>query len=142
VWAFDVDGSVVDSLTGTSLRPYVRELLTALRGGAVTVIWWSAGGAEHARARARSLGVDQLVNGYYTKQNRDTEGRWTLAHLPPAHVPDVVVDDRPEEAPPGVRVIGVRPYIAPDPYDQGLRGVLDTVHAGTAGDSMLEGPML
>ena len=30
-WVFDVDGCLVDSLTGTSLRPGARELLARLR---------------------------------------------------------------------------------------------------------------
>src|SRR5581483_7077971 len=33
VWVFDVDGCIVDSLTGTSLRPGARELLEHLRTG-------------------------------------------------------------------------------------------------------------
>ena len=44
VWVFDVDGCLVDSLTGTSLRPGAATLLAGLRARGRTVIVWSAGG--------------------------------------------------------------------------------------------------
>jgi hypothetical protein len=46
VWAFNVDGCLVDSLTGTSLRPGALEVLGRLRKVGATVLHWSAGGRE------------------------------------------------------------------------------------------------
>ena len=44
VWAFDVDACLVDSITGTSLRPLARPVLESLRAQGATVVLWSAGG--------------------------------------------------------------------------------------------------
>lgn len=131
VWAFDVDGCVVDSLTGRSLRPLTFYLLALLRRQRVSVLWWSAGGARHARERALALNADGLVDAYYDKHERDADGRWTLLHLPRHHVPWVVVDDRPDEAPAACEhVVAVSPYIAPDPHDLGLQPVLRFARRG------------
>jgi phosphoserine phosphatase len=39
-------------MSGASLRPYAREVLTALHAAGATLLLWSAGGGEHARAVA------------------------------------------------------------------------------------------
>jgi long-chain acyl-CoA synthetase len=121
-WVFDVDGCLVDSLTGTSLRPGARELLDSLAGRS-QVLLWSAGGDTYARARAEQFQVDHLVNGYFSKEGRDDEGRYLTAHLPlgPRHV--VFVDDRPEDLDDRLDVIAVSPYLSDDPHDRGLRAV-------------------
>ena len=121
-WVFDVDGCLVDSLTGTSLRPGARELLGSLAGRA-RVLLWSAGGDGYARARAEQFQVDHLVNGYFSKEGRDAEGHYLTMHLPlgPGHV--VFVDDRPEDLAPGPEIITVSPYLSDDPHDRGLRAV-------------------
>ena len=121
-WVFDVDGCLVDSLTGTSLRPGARELLDSL-AGRVRVLLWSAGGDTYARARAAQFQVDHLVNGYFSKEGRDAEGCYTTTHLPlgPGHV--VFVDDRPEDLNNELDVLAVSPYLSDDPHDRGLLAV-------------------
>jgi len=111
-------------LSGSSLRPLAGEVLAALHAGAATLVLWSAGCQEHARAMAARHGFGHLLAGIYDKVTLDAQGRLTTTHLPAAHRPKVVVDDRPEEAPAGTRVVGVPPYIAPDHGDRGLATLL------------------
>jgi long-chain acyl-CoA synthetase len=117
VWAFDVDGCIVDLLGGTSLRPHSRDLLVWLRSSGATVVLWSAGGADHARRRAEVTGIFDLIDGFYGKPARGVDGRWTVDHMPAEHRPTVCVDDSPDDVPRNVRVIAVRPYIAPTSHD-------------------------
>jgi long-chain acyl-CoA synthetase len=131
-WVFDVDGCLVDSLTGTSLRPDVRPVLSWLRDHGREVIVWSAGGAEYAREKAVAHGVDHLVTAYRTKADRDADGCYLTACLPADADSAVFVDDRPEDLPAGAVVVAVSPYIAPDPHDDGLRRAL--ARAGYADD--------
>jgi long-chain acyl-CoA synthetase len=121
-WVFDVDGCLVDSLTGTSLRPGARELLGSLAGRA-RVLLWSAGGDSYARDRAEQFQVDNLVNGYFSKEGRDAGGCYLTTHLPlgPGHA--VFVDDRPEDLAKELDVLAVSPYLSDDPHDRGLRAV-------------------
>jgi long-chain acyl-CoA synthetase len=125
VWAFDVDGTLVDSMSGTSLRPHAMELLTTLQARGVTLVLWSAGGREHAHAMSLRHRFSHLFTAIYDKGDPDASGRLPTSHLPGGHVPDVVVDDRPEEAPEGVRVLAVPCYVAPDPADRGLCRLLE-----------------
>jgi hypothetical protein len=120
VWFFDVDACLVDSLSGASLRPLARPILEALHRRGALVVWWSAGGAEHARAMAERHGVTGLVHYFRDKLLRGADGRWTIADLPGWLRPDVCVDDRPEDTPHGPRTVAVTPYLAPDPHDRGL----------------------
>jgi len=124
IWAFDVDGCLVDSMSGSSLRPFATEVLSALASSGATVVLWSAGGRDHATTMALRHGLDHLLHGIYDKTGRDADGRLTTWHLPTGHRPTVVVDDRPEEAPAGTRVVPVAPYIAPDEGDRGLAALL------------------
>ena len=121
-WVFDVDGCLVDSLTGTSLRPGARELLASLAGRS-QVLLWSAGGDTYARARAVQFQVDHLVNGYFSKEGRDAEGHYLTKHLPLGSGRAVFVDDRPEDLDDRLEVIAVSPYLSDDPHDRGLRAV-------------------
>ena len=107
-------------MSGTSLRPHAREILTALHAGGATLVLWSAGGRVHAQDMAVRHGFADLLSGVYDKLGRDDDGCLTIAHLSEAHRPTVAVDDRPEEAPAGTVVVGVPPYIAPDDGDRGL----------------------
>jgi phosphoglycolate phosphatase-like HAD superfamily hydrolase len=127
VWAFDVDGCLVDSLTGTSLRPLARPLLEHLHAGGITVVLWSAGGGEYARRRAEAHGIDHLVHAYYDKDERGDDGRYVVSHLALEHRPGVCVDDQPYELPEHVDPVGVAPYLSPDPHDRGLAAVLERV---------------
>jgi len=140
VWAFDVDGCLVDLLGGASLRPYARELLGALRADGIRVVLWSGGGADWARAKARQFDLLALVDGCYGKPGRGPDGRWTTGHLPAWHQPAVCVDDSPAEAPLAVRVIGVRPYLAPNPYDRALFDVLSGLARGGSRTGRGRGP--
>jgi hypothetical protein len=119
-----VDGCLVDSLTGTSLRPGAIELLTMLRDLGATVLLWSAGGRDHAASRAAELKFAHLVDAVYAKEYRGADGRWSAGSLPPGHQPDVFIDDWPDEAPDTARLVRVSPYIAPNPHDRGLAALL------------------
>ncbi|MET0908426.1 MAG: HAD family hydrolase [Ilumatobacteraceae bacterium] len=123
-WVFDVDGTLVDSLTGTSLRPGALALLERIRTAGATVRLWSAGGAEYARRRAASTGIGHLVDSYHDKDGRDADGRYTTAHLLLALDDVVFVDDRPGDLPLGADVIIVSPYLAPNEHDRGLERAL------------------
>jgi hypothetical protein len=117
---FDVDGCVIDSLTGSSVRPRDVELFGFLRERGATVVLWSAGGEEYARARACQLGVEGLVDSFHTKDARDPDGRRTVDHLGITLDASTFVDDRDDEISPAYRAVIVSPYLAPDPHDRGL----------------------
>lgn len=130
-WVFDVDGCLVDSLTGTSLRPGARELLARIKPGN-RVFVWSAGGDDYARTRAMQFGLDDLVDGYFAKDGRDADGRYLTTHLPLGTGCAVFVDDRPEDLADGLDVIAVSPYLVEDPYDRGLDVALAAAPTGAA----------
>jgi phosphoglycolate phosphatase-like HAD superfamily hydrolase len=121
VWAFDVDGCLLDSHTGTSLRPGAAELLAHLNAQGVATVLWSAGGADYARHRATSVGVEQLFGAFLGKDERGPDGRYLIAHLADPAAEIVFVDDRPEDLPLGAEVVAVSPYLAPSRHDRGLR---------------------
>jgi long-chain acyl-CoA synthetase len=123
-WVFDVDGTVIDSLTGSSLRPRTVDLLTHLRTLGCQTVLWSAGGAAYAGERAGQHGVDHLVDAFQDKDGRDEAGRYLVHRFLPALDGVVFVDDRPEDMPAGAEVVSVSPYISPDPHDRGLRPAL------------------
>jgi hypothetical protein len=129
VWAFDVDGCLVDLLGGTTLRPLAVEVLAAVAARGDVAVLWSAGGASHAERKAAALGLSGYVSGYYDKGALDSSGTWSTAHLPTSHVPDVCVDDAPEHLPGHVRRIAVRPYTAPAAHDRGLSVLLDELRS-------------
>ena len=123
-WIFDVDGCLIDSLTGTSLRPGARAVLEHLAATGRRSIMWSAGGDAYARGRAEQFGLDGLINGFFAKDARDAHGYYVTTHLPlpnPGHQAAVFVDDRPEDLDPTLDVIAVSPYLSDDPFDRGLR---------------------
>jgi long-chain acyl-CoA synthetase len=119
VWAFDVDGTLVDSMSATSLRPGAVAALQGLRGRGHLLVLWSAGGAEHCEAVIARHGLRDLFVACYDKPEL-VDGRLSTAQLPVHHQPQVVVDDRPAEAPLGVRVIAVPPYMTHEPDDRAL----------------------
>lgn len=123
-WVFDVDGTILDSLTGSSLRPGVQEVLARLRADGCRVLLWSAAGADYARSRAAQHGVEHLFDGFHDKAVRDEAGRYVATFLD-APLAATYVDDRPEDMPAGATVVAVSPYLADDPFDRGLaRGLL------------------
>jgi hypothetical protein len=119
-WLFDLDGTLLDSVTGTCLRPLAHDLLMALQKADVPVLLWSAGGAEYARRRARGANIDGLITAVHAKDARDANGRWLLPELAPEHAPAVLVDDRPEELPAVGEVVGVPTFVGPNSRDTGL----------------------
>jgi len=136
-WVFDVDGCLVDSLTGSSLRRGARDLLAQLAAGGVRVILWSAGGDRYARARAEQFGLDGLVDAYHAKSGRDPEGHYATTHLGVGPGPAVFVDDRPEDLAGDLDVRGVSPYLADDPHDRVLEEL--AAAARLAGGEVLPG---
>jgi long-chain acyl-CoA synthetase len=132
-WIFDVDGCLIDSLTGTSLRPGARHILEHLATANRRVILWSAGGDSYARGRAEQFGVAGLIDGFFAKDGRGADGCYLTAHLPLHHprVRAVFVDDRPEDLAHTLDVIAVSPYLSDDPFDRGLDEVAR--RAGLAG---------
>ena len=129
MWAFDVDGCLIDLLGGTTLRPLALEVLAAVADRGDVAVLWSAGGAGHAERKATALGLTSYVSGYYDKGALDDTGAWATAHLPPQHAPHICVDDAPEHVPHHVRSVAVRPYTAPAPHDRGLSGLLDELRS-------------
>lgn len=124
-WVFDVDGCLIDSMSGDSLRPLVPDLLDALTGAGVEIVLWSAGGQEYARRRAEQFGFDHLLTATYGKVERDESGAWSVAEVLAGHDPELFVDDLPHELPASVDVIGVRPYLAENRHDKALAGLLE-----------------
>jgi long-chain acyl-CoA synthetase len=122
-WVFDVDGCLIDSLTGSSMRPGARHLLQHLDRHGRRILLWSAGGGAYARARAEEFGIDHLVSGYFAKDGRDVDGCHRTAHLPIQDRQAVFVDDRPEDLAPDLDVLAVPPYLSDDPHDRGLEHV-------------------
>lgn len=124
-WVFDVDGTLIDSLIGNSLRPGACELLKHLQTEGHLVILWSAGGAEYAEERALSQGIADLVDLFADKDGRDADKRYRTEGILDTLDDVVFVDDRPEDMPVGADVIAVSPYLADDKHDRGLRVALD-----------------
>jgi long-chain acyl-CoA synthetase len=123
-WIFDVDGCLVDSLTGSSLRPRARRLLEHLAVHRCTVLLWSAGGAAYARGVAEVFDLTGLVTSFHGKERRDVGGSYETGHLPFGGGRAVFVDDHPEDLSRQLDVMGVSPYLSHDPHDLGLQNVL------------------
>ena len=122
-WVFDIDGCLVDSLTGTSLRPGAVELLTQLRSLGDVVVAWSAGGEDYARSRLEQRSIAHLVDAFHAKVTRDVNGSYLADHVGGGIL--VFVDDRPEDLTSHDVVVHVSPYLGHNPHDRGLRRVAD-----------------
>jgi long-chain acyl-CoA synthetase len=122
-WVFDVDGCLVDSVTGSSLRPGAVAILEGLATAGRRIVLWSAGGDTYAQAKADEFHIDHFVNGCFAKEGRDADGYYRTTHLPVEGRRTVFVDDRPEDLAPGLDVLAVSPYLADDPFDRGLEAV-------------------
>jgi long-chain acyl-CoA synthetase len=132
VWVFDVDGCLIDALSGRSLRPLARELFELLQRRGVRIVLWSAGGADYAERKAAAVGIAAHVEAFYAKTARETDGRWSTAHFAESHRVATFVDDLPAEAPREPRLIGVSPYIGENAHDRGLEVALAIARADAA----------
>ena len=130
-WVFDVDGCLVDSLTGTSLRPGARALLGHL--GRVAASFCGAPAGRLRRGPGGQFGVDGHVSDYFPKEGRDAAGCYLTGHLPVDPRRAVFVDDRPEDLASGLEVLPVSPYLSEDPHDHAL------ARGGAAGRPALVG---
>jgi hypothetical protein len=118
-WVFDVDGTLIDSLSGRHCRPGATLVLQALNATRCNVVLWSAGGADYARERAEQHGLTPMISSFHSKEGRDSSGRY----LPTFNVrwsETRFIDDRPEDLPESAEVIAVSPYIAENQHDTGL----------------------
>jgi long-chain acyl-CoA synthetase len=122
-WLIDVDATLIDGVSGSHLRPNARRLLELLRERGVRVHLWSSGGADYALRRARQHAVDHLVDDTFSKRRQDPSGPWELPAELRADPPVVLVDDVPDEVPTVGEVVRVRPFLGPNPYDDGLAGL-------------------
>ncbi len=129
VWVFDVDGCLIDSFSGTSLRPGAAELLASLGSRGIRLLLWSAGGSSYAHRRASQHGIAQLFDGFFAKGGRDVDGYYRTDHLPLEGFDATFVDDQPADLAPDCCVIAVRSYLAHNTFDSGLRQLLE--RAGT-----------
>jgi phosphoserine phosphatase len=109
-WVFDLDGTLVDGLSATSLRPGAAELLERLVGSGARVSLWSAGGADYARRVTERAGIAGWFGAVADKEV-GADGRWELPAGWDAHAAVVCVDDDPERLPLGVRAVAVRPFL-------------------------------
>lgn len=120
LWVFDVDGCLIDALTGTSLRPGAAGLLRRLRDADGRLLLWSAGGSIYAHRRAVQHSLESLFEGFYSKDLRDADGYYRTDHLPLSETSATFVDDQPGDLRPDHRIIPVSPYLIADCHDTGL----------------------
>jgi phosphoglycolate phosphatase-like HAD superfamily hydrolase len=123
VWVFDVDATLLDGMSGQSVRPRANELLELLSQRGVRLIAWSAGGADYAERKLVGAGLGNWfaefrekgdrVNSFYETNFADAWG--------------VFVDDQPGDLSPLAKVHTVRPYLAPNPHDNGLDFLFELV---------------
>ena len=130
-WVFDVDGCLVDGLTGRSLRPGTVELLASVRQANHLALLWSAGGAAYARMRAEEHAIDGWFAGFFGKDRRDHTGHYVVDHLGAAG-PIVFVDDHPEDLDTSHQLIGVPSYLRDDAHDRGLQPLIDQLASDAA----------
>src|SRR5262245_48419057 len=123
IWVFDVDGCLVDSLTGTSVRPGALEVLDRLRRAHRRIVPWSPGGADSAEEHAIALGIHARFDAFLGKDERGPDGRYLTDRIAAELSAVVFVDDRPEDLPVAADVVAVSPYLAPNGHDQGLAPV-------------------
>lgn len=118
-----MDGCLVDSMTGTSLRPGAREALARLVACGHVLVLWSAGGAKYARQRAVEHQIDHLFSEFHGKEQRDDSGCYSVSHLPEDVSRLVFVDDHPEDLPPSCAGMALSSYIVANPADSEMSRV-------------------
>ncbi len=123
-WVFDVDGTLIDSLSGQVLRPHAAEFLGHLAQLGLAIVLWSAGGADYARRRAELHGIGAFVSSYHDKSRDCVDDCWDIAELLGRY--DVVrfVDDEPGPipSPSGHEYVveAIRPYLGGSAHDRAL----------------------
>ena len=132
VWAFDLDGTLIGSVRSDRRRPGALDLLLELGALGVTCVLWSAGGAQYAERKAREHGIADRFEAFYDKAARGPDGRYAVGHFEPAHVPDVFVDDSPNDVSPDVYVVAVAQFFGGNDADTALLHVLDALEGHLA----------
>lgn len=122
---FDVDGCLIDAISGQSLRPSAADLLERVRQSGRSVVLWSAGGADYAARHVIRHGLDGLVDATYSKAERNPLGHWSTTEIEQHHRPELFIDDCPEELRTDRPTARVRPYLFHDPNDRGLDHLFD-----------------
>jgi beta-phosphoglucomutase-like phosphatase (HAD superfamily) len=121
-WRFDLDGTLVDSLSATHVRPHAVDLLEALRAHRCEITVWSAGGIEYASGVVARVALAPYVDEVMEKR-RGSDGWWQVGDQAGELA---CVDDQPEGLPPGVEVHAVFPYVGANRHD---RALLDVIRA-------------
>jgi long-chain acyl-CoA synthetase len=122
-WVFDVDATLVDSFTGSSLRPGAFDLLVELTDARQRVFLWSAGGADYAQRRAQLHQVDSMIEGFYSKEERSDGGRFRTDHFVPPEQTAIYIDDIEGDPPEEMIRLHVSPYLVANDHDRGLEPV-------------------
>jgi long-chain acyl-CoA synthetase len=122
IWVFDVDATLVDGMSATSLRPGATELLALLQAKQRRIVVWSAGGEEYARRRLSAVGVIGYVDAVHGKGDRTEEQCYDPCRvvLESELGVAVFVDDQPSDLSARSQVLPVRPYLAANPHDTEL----------------------
>ncbi len=120
IWAFDVDGTLIGSIRSDRLRPGAGALLGGLASRGITLVLWSAGGADYAREMADYHGIGRHFAGFYAKQDRDEHKRYRVDHFAAHHQPTVFVDDSVIDLPLGSSVVELSQFLGSNDADQAL----------------------
>lgn len=129
-WVFDVDATLVDGMSATSMRPGAHDLLTTLRSWGRRIVVWSAGGKEYAERRLTHVGLIDFVDSVHDKGDRGTDRCYDpdIVVDPSATSGAIFVDDQPGDLSKRLRVLAVRPYLAANAHDRELHRILEALH--------------
>ena len=128
-WVFDVDATLLDGMSATSLRPGAQELLTLLSSNGRRIMVWSAGGEDYARRRLLAMGIIGFFEAVHDKGDRGDDRCYDTLRVVPAHELSaaIFVDDQPRDLPPRATVLAVRPYLAANAHDRELHRLHDAM---------------
>ena len=126
-WVFDVDATLLDGMSATSLRPGARDLLVLLGERGRRIVVWSAGGEDYARRRLTDTGIIDLFESVHDKGARGDDRCYDPTRVVSDHELSaaVFIDDQPVDLPVRATVLAVRPYLAANPHDCELRRLHD-----------------
>ena len=122
IWVFDVDATLLDGMSATSVRPGALELLSALLLTGRRVFAWSAGGDDYARRRLTEAGLVECFENVHDKGERGNDRCYRPAHFLDhiSALTALFIDDQPIDLPTELAVVGVRPYLAANSHDTEL----------------------